>query len=478
MEDSNNCRCVQCALSSLNNNCFQNYCTSGDEQKTLQNFIEQFKSVNGVSDNGVSLKPRNNKFSSKKLTYFVDQNRTVFRNPLPFEKNQLISALLASLANNQDGKLSLAVVNELDNDSENQDTVETQLWGKKRRKNKNQLPKTPDDEDDNDEDLVDEKHRDDKEEDENIENEGENHGDGDDDDDDEGKPRIPPLFYTATETLTRAEYTYDFFTATETKVEEITKTIGVGKVTITDYDTITETPYDTVTKTMFRLETKTMLRKKFTKVTETSTVTQTKTALTTSIKAKRRWFPRTTTVTSTTTTTSPSTTTTTTTSLLITVVNPGRLQKITGTKFGLFNVSDKAVPPPDEKNVQSLVKRNRIADLNTSTQQSSLTDTTTAQVPSQSELSSSQYISAASQLDKRIFIFTVITVSITTLMMLGFSYRSRVSFRDHTFDESDDDDDWSDEEVELDEEDFYSLPVSIPEKGLSLDKMAQQLGVE
>ena len=159
------------------------------------------------------------------------------------------------------------------------------------------------------------------------------------------------------------------------------------------------------------------------------------------------------------------------------MVNPGRLQKITGIKFGLFNVSGEAAPA-DEKNVQSLVKRDRIDDLNTSTQQSNLTNITTAQVPSQSELSSAQYISAASQLDKRILIFTVITVSITTLMMLGFSYRSRVSFRDHTFDESDDDDDWSDEEVELDEEDFYSLPVSIPERGLSLDKMAQQLGVE
>lgn len=143
----------------------------------------------------------------------------------------------------------------------------------------------------------------------------------------------------------------------------------------------------------------------------------------------------------------------------------------------VFSSSGEAAPA-DEKNVQSLVKRDRIDDLNTSTQQSNLTNITTAQVPSQSELSSAQYISAASQLDKRILIFTVITVSITTLMMLGFSYRSRVSFRDHTFDESDDDDDWSDEEVELDEEDFYSLPVSIPERGLSLDKMAQQLGVE
>ncbi|CAI1550333.1 hypothetical protein SEUBUCD646_0K02260 [Saccharomyces eubayanus] len=518
MEDSNNCRCVQCALSSLNNSCFQDYCTSGDEQKTLQNFIEQFKSINGVSDNGVSLKPGNNKFSSKKLTYFVDQNHTVFRNPLPFEKNQLIFAILASLTNSRNGKLSLAVVSEVENDNEYQDITETQFWGGRRRKNKKQLPKTADDEDDNDEDLVEEKHRDDKEEDGNNEKEGENcnenHGD---DDDDEGRPRKPPLLYTTTEAytsyltkprenpvtysvdecknirtitaivdtlydnetetkteteteiLTRIEYKQDFFTTTETKVREITKIIGVGKVTITDYDTITETPYEIVTKTKFR--------KKLTKVTETSTVTQTKTAITTSTKAKRRWFPRTTTITSTTTTTFPSTTTTTTTSLLITVVNPGRLQKITGIKFGLFNVSGEAVPPPDEKNVQSIVKRNIIADSNTSTQ-SSIINTTTTQVPSKSELDSGQYISAASQLDKRIFIFTVITVSITTLTILGFSYRSRVSFRDHTVDESDDDDDWSDEEVELDEEDFYSLPISIPEKGLSLDKMAQQLGVE
>lgn len=60
---------------------------------------------------------------------------------------------------------------------------------------------------------------------------------------------------TETETLTRTEYKHDFSTTTETKVEEITKTIGVGEVTITDYNTITETPHD-CTKTKFRLEIK------------------------------------------------------------------------------------------------------------------------------------------------------------------------------------------------------------------------------
>lgn len=135
MEDSNNCRCLQCALSSLNNSCFQDYCTSGDEYKKLQIFIEQFQRVIGAVDNGVSLKSRNNKFSSKKLSYFVDQNHTVFRNPLPFEKTQLISALLTSLTNNQNRKTPLDIFKKVDMHSE------TQRLRKRRRTKKKIIKK-------------------------------------------------------------------------------------------------------------------------------------------------------------------------------------------------------------------------------------------------------------------------------------------------------------------------------------------------
>lgn len=101
MEDLDNCKCLQCALSSLNNSCFHDYCTSKDEYDKLQIIVEQFQLTNGVLDDGEILKPRGNKFSSRKLSYFVGQNNTLFRNPLQFEKNQLISALLTSLTNNQ-----------------------------------------------------------------------------------------------------------------------------------------------------------------------------------------------------------------------------------------------------------------------------------------------------------------------------------------------------------------------------------------
>ncbi|EJS42919.1 YKR005C [Saccharomyces arboricola H-6] len=457
MEDSNNCKCLQCALSSLNKSCFQDYCTSGDEYEKLQYFIKQFQSTNGVLDIGVSLKPKNNKFSSKKLTYFVDQNRTVFRNPLPFEKNQLISALLASITNTQSSKSPLGMA-----------TTKTGI-AKRRRGNKKSLPRIPGDEDEgeNDNDVVDEEEREDEEYHEtNEDNYGScgeicdknNNQDVDDDDSEIHTNHLSS--YATTEIDTTYPSKKGKGKGTTWKPGEISTSYlmnerqGTRTITTTNIFFETETERETHT--------------------ETEIETHTKTTLLTLTKAKRRWFPRTTTITSTATTTSLSTT-----SLLITVTNQGRFKKITGIKLGLFNVSDEAVLPRDERNALSVIKRNAVSDPDTASHQNNLISKTTPQVPSQPELSSGQYISAASQLDKRIFIFTAITVSITTLMMLGFSYRSRVSFRDYSINESNDDDDgdWSDE-VELDEEDFYSLPISIPEKGLSLDKMAQQLSVE
>ncbi|CAI4045074.1 hypothetical protein SKDZ_11G2120 [Saccharomyces kudriavzevii ZP591] len=464
MEDSNNCRCLQCALSSLNNSCFQDYCTSGDEYKKLQIFIEQFQRVIGAVDNGVSLKSRNNKFSSKKLSYFVDQNHTVFRNPLPFEKTQLISALLTSLTNNQNRKTPLDIFKKVDMHSETQRL-------RKRRRTKKKSSKRPEnedeDEDGNDCDAPDGRQENSKQCYESLElndkKYGEtydenNGGDADDGDDDDNRDISTKhsLLYTITEIHTTCLPKEKKLTAR--KPREFSKNYLVSEPQSTK--TIT-------TDVLYKTDTK----------------TETKTTLITSTEAKRRWLPRTATITTVAVRTAVSTTTTTTakaipTGLSKTVVNPGRFKKVTGIKLGPLNASDEAVPPPNKRIERPVVGRNRISDFNIASTQTNLISTATSQTPSQAEFSSGQYISAASQLDKEIFIFTAITVSITTLMMLGFSYRSRVSFGEYSNDESEDDEDWSDEEVELDEEDFYSLPVSIPEKGISLDKMAQQLGVE
>lgn len=447
MEDLDNCRCLQCALNSLNNSCFHDYCTSKDEYDKLQIFIEQFQLTNGVVDSGVILKPKGGKFSTKRLSYFVGQNHTLFRNPLPFEKTQLISALLTSLTNNQNTMLSSDIFEEGDTNNEIQ-SLRKRRWG-----DETSLEAAGyEDENKSDSSAEDKKLGGNMKYHESKEISGENYSKDPDDEsinNEEGYTKTP-LFHT-------------------TKIDTTRWSSWEQREIFTSYlvDECQDTKMVTTVDTFY----------------ETKTETETRTTLITSTKAKRRWFPRTTIVISTATATSLSITTTTTTTsatttnFLVTVVNPDSLKRKAGIRFGIFSASGE-IRSSDERSAQAVVKRNWVSDPDTASQQAVLFSTTTSQVLLQPELTSGEYVSAASQLDKRIFIFTAITVSITTLMMLGFSYRSRVSFRDHSIYESEDDNDWSDEEVEFDEEYFYSLPVSIPERGISLDKMAQQLGVE
>ncbi|CAI4590820.1 BFP_1a_G0033200.mRNA.1.CDS.1 [Saccharomyces cerevisiae] len=447
MEDLDNCKCLQCALSSLNNSCFHDYCTSKDEYDKLQIVVEQFQLTNGVLDDGEILKPRGNKFSSRKLSYFVGQNNTLFRNPLQFEKNQLISALLTSLTNNQKTISSVDMFEVVDANNE------VQYLRKRTISGKTLSPATGyEEENDGDCSVKDKKWEGKIEYHENKKVSSENCSKDTDDKSGSKKERNTkaPLFHTATEihmtrwSSWRPKKIFTRYLVNEYQSPKIITTVNRFYRTKTD--------------------------------------TETGTTLITSTKAKRRWFPRTKIVTSTATSTFLSITTTTTTNAiatksLVAVLNPDGLNKKAGINFGLFSANGE-LASPDEGGTPTVVRRDKISDPGAANEQATLFSATFSQVPHLPELDSGEFISAASQLDKRIFIFTAITVSITTLMMLGFSYRSRVSFRDHSIDDSDDDNDWSDDEVEFDEEYFYSLPVSIPEKGISLDKMAQQLGVE
>lgn len=453
MEDLNNCRCIECALSSLKRSCFQDYCTSNDEYEELLVFIEQFQSTNKVIDNGVTLKSNDNKFSSKKLSYFVGQNHTIFRNPLPFEKKQLISALLNSLTNNQDTKSSFDMFKKIDTDDEIQILH-------KRGSNDKTLSESPSDVDRS------ENHS------------GTNTKKQGNDSEDNGTKEINE---DACSVIFDENDSIDNSLDSE-KILTKNSPFHTATKTHTTYPSSKQswTPLERRTVSTSYLVDECQGTKAITTINsshDTNIETETRTTLAMSTEERKVWFPKTTIITNTATTTSSNVMIVITTNLLLTEINAHELKKKTGIKVGIFSANDEAVSS-DERSVQTEAKSNRISNPGTASQQTNLFATTTPHLSPQSALGSSEYISAASQLDKRIFLFTVITVSITTLMMLGLSYRSRVSLRDHNVDESEDDDDWSNEEIEFDEEYFYSLPVSIPEKGISLDKMAQQLGVE
>lgn len=327
-------------------------------------------------------------------------------------------------------------------------------------------------------------------------------------------------FVTVTETelelKTRTKYRFDIATATETEVEEVTRTIKVGKVTVTDYDTITEyddkTSYTTETETKYKVK----LKKKKTTVTSVSWSTAIATTSTTFTKTKKLWIPRTRTLLDTTTiistvvtttlatttvpTTSISTATVTTTETIISVSVPGmlRVPMLTNIKFGVFSASDNnnnahqkfvtkgvspkpsSVPrftPAVEKRglPMNTINGTKINDGRIFSQRPHYP------VPYDNVKNISnftiQYNSQASQLEVKFIWYTVFVVSVCTLTFFSKGTHSG-NFTEVPSKLTAEDEYWSELDTEITDEEFMSLSVHIPWDGLSLEEVAKQLRVD
>ncbi|CCD27390.1 uncharacterized protein NDAI_0K01990 [Naumovozyma dairenensis CBS 421] len=390
--DMNNCECVQCGLSALISNCFEDHCSDKGQldvlKKVLSGFTQGQRNVKlqDIDSNGSS-----SITNGPALKYFKDkENNKIYRGLLSFEKLLLSQSILNVLECPLKENESISEI------------LDAQFWRRKKKQPK-------DDQDDK--------------------------GKNEDDKNNNDASFKPPLFYTTTNTFTTYvpnEKTYtkwkpkviettviidecsgvrtfttiedtlyvtdyqtvvwtDYDTTTETETD--TKYIKKLKTKyLHDYVTFTETDYDLITKTKYRHDfittteteiegttriikvgkitetvslpgkatqttttTDTKYKFKCKKVRKTVTDTLTKTSLTTQTtietKTKKKWIPRTTTVTSVSTYTTVS-------SVLVCPPQPplgGRGMRMglsperTNLRFGIFNKSEKEEEQEMEK---------------------------------------------------------------------------------------------------------------------------------
>lgn len=293
------------------------------------------------------------------------------------------------------------------------------------------------------------------------------------------KTKIKHDVETLTETdykvFTKTKYENDIRTKTETEVEETTKYIKVGKLTITDTETDWELKWKTRTITAGAPTTKTTTATATQTTTKLSTITnhdktRTKVRTKTMTRTKKIWNPR--------------HTTTERISIPAGVLGSNNEVLHKNAEFGMLRVNDDPAPLLASKRVMKVRNGN---SSNYSTSTIAVVSSSSSHLEPKITNSNATIVgvSGAPQAATAVIVYTTLAVSVATSMILAFSYHTNLSLygtpeESIEFSSSDDEDNnWSDaEDVELTNDDIRSLAVQIPKSGITPEEMAQKLGDE
>ncbi|CCF57998.1 hypothetical protein KAFR_0D03500 [Kazachstania africana CBS 2517] len=307
-----------------------------------------------------------------------------------------------------------------------------------------------------------------------------------------------PIYKTVTETdytaTTRIKYKHGYVTETETELEQTTLTLKMGH-TVTKTQSIEHTTTDTTTKYKPKKKLVTVT------VTKPSTQTQTATVTATTTKIKKKWRPVgivTVTVT-----------------VTVTTKVVGNMQlplpkfpMMSIIRMGALNGSDDtsipyvvtAIPTSKETEdqtvptstvlpltIQTSPPTSAIVGSNRTTSNSTVPRVTAAvgkNARASPTIEDAEVSSGSSQMNSHKMLSTVLVISFCTLAVLGISYNPNSSnsmnlFKYYSKDNEDEQDDsFSDQEIEITDEEFHSLSVHVPKEGLTLSQMEELLCVD